>query len=527
MFANRFHQRLKPLAMSYRSDELELPAPQAAPLVNTLVESMVLLLVATAIQRAVGFFRAMLFCRWLDAAQLGMWDMAFSFLMLVAPLSVLAVPGAFGRYVEQYRQRGELRFFLRSATLLCLAPALVVWLGLILCRQAVSQLLFGTAEQTQLVAVAACCLLGVIIYNFFVELATALRNVRLATLLQLINSLVFAGLGGALILGWQPTAESAVGAYGGSCVAAAALALGSLRRTCRAAPLSTAHQPLLQLWFKLLPFAGWLLLSSLLINLFAVIDRYLIIHFTPARLGALDLVGNYHASRVAPSLLVSVSSLAAAMLLPHLSHDWEAGKQEMIAARLLLFAKLFGLALFGATVALLLAVPLIFDIVLGGKYPLGKDVLPYTLLYCCWFCMLLVVQNYLLCAERAPLVSVALFGGLVVNVPLNVLLLPHLGLHGVVLAATAANAFSLMSVCFFNRRLGFALDRGARLVLLLPLTLCAGPWAAAGALTIAVLDLLWGRQLFSRNEKERLFSALSGQLCRCGLCRYWPMLHRN
>ena len=74
---------------------------------------MLILLALTVVQRLVGFVRAVLFCRWLDAEQLGLWDMAFSFLLLAAPLSVLAIPGAFGRYLEHYRQRGQLRTFLR------------------------------------------------------------------------------------------------------------------------------------------------------------------------------------------------------------------------------------------------------------------------------------------------------------------------------------------------------------------------------------------------------------------------------
>ena len=61
----------------------------------------------------------MLFCRWLDPEQLGLWDMAFSFLLLAAPLAVLAIPGSFGRYLEYYRRRGQLHVFLRRTSLVC------------------------------------------------------------------------------------------------------------------------------------------------------------------------------------------------------------------------------------------------------------------------------------------------------------------------------------------------------------------------------------------------------------------------
>ena len=55
-------------------------------------------------QRVIGFVRAILFCRWLDPDQLGLWDMAWGFLMLAAPLAVLSLPGTFGA-VEHFRQR--------------------------------------------------------------------------------------------------------------------------------------------------------------------------------------------------------------------------------------------------------------------------------------------------------------------------------------------------------------------------------------------------------------------------------------
>ena len=92
-----------------------------------------ILLVATVLQRLVGFVREVLFCRWLDAEQLGQWDMAFGFLMVAAPLAVLSLPGTFGRYVERYRQQGQLRRFLRRTALVCaglgLPAAVAVGLG--------------------------------------------------------------------------------------------------------------------------------------------------------------------------------------------------------------------------------------------------------------------------------------------------------------------------------------------------------------------------------------------------------------
>ena len=154
----------------------------------------------TVVQRLVGFVRAVLFCRWLDAEQLGIWDMAFSFLLLAAPLSVLAIPGSFGRYLEHYRRRGQLRTFLRR-TDSGLRRAGACWPSSASCScgDGFPLLVFGSENQSDMVAVAAGSLIAVIAYNFLIELFTALRNIRLVSVMQLVNSVAFAVLAVGLL----------------------------------------------------------------------------------------------------------------------------------------------------------------------------------------------------------------------------------------------------------------------------------------------------------------------------------------
>lgn len=506
--------------MSLSFDDPEYPATPAPLRTDTLVDSVLILLALTVVQRLVGFVRAVLFCRWLDAEQLGVWDMAFSFLLLAAPLSVLAIPGSFGRYLEHYRQQGQLRTFLRRTILACGGLAAAAFAAIILLRRWLSLLVFGSEDQSDMIAVAAGCLMAVVAYNLLAELFTALRNIRLVSIMQLVNSVAFAVLSVGLLLFWQCSATSVLVSYGGSCLIAAAGAGWALGRVWRAAPSAASPLPRAALWARVAPFAAWVLLGNVLINLFEVVDRYMIVHFAPTpAAGALDVVGNYHSSRVVPMLLVSVATLLGAMITPHLSHDWEAGRRQQVTARLQLFIKLFGFALSAAAVAVLLAAPWLFEVAFRGKFPWGQAVLPWTLVYCIWFGLSLVLQNYLLCAERARLASVALGGGLVLNVILNLILLPRLGLEGAVLATAAANALTLALVCLFNRRLGFPLDDGATLVLVLPMFVCLGPWVAAAGLMAVAAMACWGDRLLSPQEKRLLAEGAAQYGKRCGLCR--------
>ena len=506
--------------MSLSFDNPDCPAPPAPLPTDTLVDSVLILLLLTIVQRLVGFVRAVLFCRWLDAEQLGLWDMAFSFLLLAAPLSVLAIPGSFGRYLEHYRRRGQLRRFLRWTILACGGLTVAAFVGILAARQWLSALIFGSQNQSPLVALAAGCLVAVIAYNFLIELFTALRNIRLVSVMQLVNSVAFAVLGLALLLSWQCSAASVLLAYGGSCLIAAVWAGCRLPRVWHAAPATASPAQHAALWAKVVPFAAWVLLASVLTNLFGVVDRYMILHFsrTPA-VAALDAVGNYHSSRVVPLLLVSIAAMLSTMITPHLSHDWEAGKYDLVAARLRLFLKLFGFVLYAGAVAVLLAAPLLFEVAFRGKFPCGEAVLPWALMYCTWFGLWLVMQNYLLCAEKARLASVALACGLILNVLLNLVLLPRLGLEGAVLSTAAANALSLGLTCLFNHRLGFHLDRGALLVILLPAVLCLGPWAALSALLVVTADALWSDHLLSPAEKQQIAESVTQYVKRFGLGR--------
>jgi len=477
-----------------------------APLrTDTLVDSVLILLGLTLVQRLVGFCRAILFCRWLDAEQLGQWDMAFSFLMLAGPLAILSLPAAFGRYVEHYRQRQQIRTLLRRTAILCVCLAVPAVLGIYSARHWFSQLIFGTPQRTELVMILAGSLLGVIALNYFVDLITALRNVRVVAGLQFFQSLIFATLAVCLLLAWRCSASSIVIAYGGACLLCAAGAMWWLRRAWPSFPGEERPLPQRDLWGKVLPFVGWILLASVLANLFEVVDRYMIVHCSamPAS-EALARVGDYHSSRVVPLLFVSIVLLLSAMITPHLSHDWEAGRRRRVTFRLNLFLKLLGFALSAATIVVLLAAPLLFGVAFQGKFAGGLAVLPWTLTYCCWFGLTVASQNYLWCAEKARLASLALLIGLAVNVGLNLLLMPRMGLLGAVLATTAANFVALALVCSFNHMLGFRLDGGTRVAIVLPIVACLGPWLALAVLTAVAVEAAGSNRLLSAEEKRQL-----------------------
>ncbi len=498
-------------AVAAASDTVALGGKRATA-VDSLALGMVFALSAVVLQRLVGFVRGILFCRFLPDDQLGQWSLAFSFMLLFAPLTVLGLPGSFGRYVEFYRSRGTLRSFLRRTTLVTALLAVVGIAALALGRDWFGWLIFNDVGQGSLVLLLALVLVGVVSFNFLTELLTALRKVRWVSYMQFASSIVFAVVGIGLVAGTTLGIKGVVIAYGASCLLPAVCVMPFMWGIWRELPTG----PTLRgsaLWSKLVPFAAWVWVINIMTNMFDAADRYMILHFAPLPAGAAQsMVGQYHSSRIVPLLMVGAATMIAGVLLPYLSHEWEAGRRGEVSHRVNLAIKIVALSFTAGAAAILLLSPILFGWVLAGRYDAGLSVLPLTLVYCVWFSLFLVANTYLWCDEKASLGSAALLVGVLGNIGLNLVLVPTLGLQGAVIATAAANAITLSLLYVLCRRRKMRLTVGTLLVTLLPLVLLLGAWQAAVlALAVAVVAAT-GSWLFDAREKE----LIGGMLARFG-----------
>ena len=475
---------------------------------DTLAQSVLILLLMTLVQRLLGFGRGVLVCRWLDAEQLGQWDVAYGFLLLAAPLAVLGLPGSFGRYFEHFRQRNELRTFLRRTTMWSCGLGLCAIVVVLSCQSSVSQLVFGTADQGDFIIWLALALATIILHNFLISLFIAARMYRVVTGLQFSQTVLFALLSALLLASWELSAKSVVVAFAIASLVSALLSSKSIREVWNSQP-ATGSVPQRSFWSKLVPFALWIWTTNVVANLFELVDRYMLVHYSglPVK-QAMEQVGNYHSSRVVPLLYVGIAALLSSVVTPYLSCDWESGRRERVSDRLNLVLKLLALALFTASIATLLVGPYLFEIGFRGKFSGGLAVLPLTLTYCSWFGLSVVALNYLWCAERAGLSTLALLAGLVANIVLNRLLLPGYGLEGAVWATAAANLLALVLVYYFSRLHGMRVHLGTWLVSLAPATIYLGILPAVGTWMAIVLAGLMSRAVLDAQEKAQLNAAL-------------------
>jgi O-antigen/teichoic acid export membrane protein len=482
---------------------------------DTLATSLTILLVANIVQRSIGFGRGILFCRWLAPDELGTWEMAYSFLLLASPVVVLGLPGSFGRYLERYRQRGQLRTFLRRATIWT-ASLTTIAIGLIIYEAPrFAELIFGRAEATTLVIIVALSLVAVILHHYLEALFSALRKFSIVSTMHFCQSIGFAVISLTLMRCWQFSAVSIVVGYGAGCLLSVVVVLVRKGRAVLAEAVPDDGLSHREFWPSLVRFAFWVWVINLFCHLFGVVDRYMLLHFSGLdNTEALSLVGHYHASRIVPVLFLSVANLLAGAVMPYLSHDWESGDRQRVSDRLNTVLKVTSFAMLAGGVAALWIAPPMFHVAFSGRYDQGLAVMPWTMTYCAWYSLLLVGQNYVWCAEKNKLAVLPLAAGLAINVGIDLLVIPTWRLQGAVVATTVATAVALAVLYWINGRAGMRLDRGMILLSIAPAALCGGVWFGTAVLLIVAGMIPFSKSLLSSAEREML-----AELCRKNLAR--------
>lgn len=465
---------------------------------------MIILLTVTVVQRTVGFGRGILFCKWLSPESLGEWEMVYSFLMLAAPLAVLGVPGSFGRYAEHYRQRGHLRTFLSRTTVWTAACGFVAVAIIELFAPQLSQMMFGDAKYADVMRNIGFCLLTIILQHTLTALLTALRLYRIVSAMQFAQSILFAVISLALMWRW-PTMHSILFGYSIACLVSSVGAIIWAWPAFRDLEYPADDLVHREFWGKLLRFAFFVWVTNLLTHLFAIVDRYMIVHCANlSSTEALEQVGHYHTSRIIPLLMVSIADLLSGLVMPHLTHDWEAGRPQNVSKRLNVTIKLSSIAMMVFGVAVLAMGPLMFHTFWQHKFDDGLQVLPWTMAGCVWYGIYIIAQNYLWIAEKARLSTLPLFIGLLLNVILNFILLPTQGLHGAVFATAISTCVCVLVVLWLNRVHGMHVDVGTWLLSLAPTALGFGLWPAVVATSAVLVASLATPWLLTALEQHEL-----------------------
>ena len=444
---------------------------------DSIATGVIFALVLTVGQRAIGFLRGLLFCRFMSDQQLGQWSLVWSFLMMLIPFAMLGLPGCFGRYTEHYKNKGQLGYFLKRIGIVSSVLTLFVSTSMFLFPESFSRMIFRSPDQVLVIYAMAASVLMVSASNFLISLMESLRQVRVVTLMRFVGGILFATFGIGFVLLMDNAAVGATIGFGISSLIGAIPAFWILYRYRDTLQNTGEFLEHSKMWTRLAPFALWMWASNFFNNCFELSDRYMLLYCSPVSADAAQgFVGQYHSGRQIPLLLTSLAFMLGGVLIPYMSAHWEKGRKKEACKQLIWSVKLMSLAFTCAGIAILLFAPFIFDTILEGRYDEGLSVLPLTLVYCIWFGLTSVAENYLWVIEKGKWIAFAVGSALVINLLLNWLLIPSLGVNGAVIATSTSNALLLAMIYFFNYREGCSVGKGViycsifPLVLMLPIT---------------------------------------------------------
>ncbi len=479
---------------------------------DSIATGVVFALILTVGQRAIGFVRGLLFCRFMNEQQLGQWSFVWSFLMMLIPLAMLGLPGCFGKYTEHYRQRGQLRSFIKRIAVATTILTLLAAAAMIALPETFSNLVFFSPKFTGLVYAMAFCLVMVSASNFVVSLLESLRQVRMVTLVRFLIGILFATLGLGMAVCFENAAIGATIGFGLSSLLGIIPGVWLLYRIRGSIVNDGEVLRHRQMWARLAPFAAWLWASNFFNNCFELSDRYmLMLCSTVSSDLTLGLVGQYHSGRTIPLVLISLAGVLAGVLLPYMAAHWEKDEKEKTRHQLRWTLKLTALGFTGIGVAVLIAAPFVFDTVLQGRYEEGLSILPMTLVYCIWFGLYTVGQDYLWVAEKGKYSAASLLVSLLLNLLLNWLLIPVWGVAGAVLATSVSNGFLLALILLSNHYFGCKCDSGIWFCACVPILLLLPTSLAAVAMVVVAIVGCFTRVVFDAKEKQEV-AGLVGKL---------------
>ena len=484
---------------------------------DTIASGLSFMLIANVLQRGIGFLRNIAFCHFLSENDLGLWALASGFFILAAPLSVLGLPGSLGRFTEFYRTRNQLVSYLGWMIMGSSAGLLAFSVGMVLVPSWSAIIIFDNEESFATVAMLTATLSLVVGFNFLTELLSGLRQNRVVSGMQMVNSISFTIMSVSWLLlfrDWRGVLLSfAIASFLG-----AIPGLIGLRTKCAVAFTNQEPMNTRGMWSRVLPFAASIWLMNLLGNLFDVVDRYMLLHLANTEvLSATAIVGQYHSGRILPVLITSLAAMLNGMILPHLSADWEAGQRNAVKDRIRSTMKLMTLFFWALSIGGMVVSPFVFQTLLDGRYADGLSIMPLGLVHCTYAALAAFLHNYFWCEEKGGLVTKLIACGLALNIALNFVMVPAWCVYGAMLATFLAGVAILgMTIAIMSRH-GCWVGPQALILSLLPITLVLSTALSMVVFTVVILVISRTDLLLNASEKEAISVHLRPMLRRIGL----------
>lgn len=432
---------------------------------DSFLSALIVLLTMTIGQKLVGFLRSVLVCRLLPPEELGTWALMNTLIVTVSPFVLLSIPACFGRYLEVYRGKSQLRGFIRQAGWICMFAVSCGMVGLLVFQGPIARLGLGDSQLSWIVAASTLAIVPFALFSFSMELLLALRHGKAATTANFVSTLTLAVVSIGLLVCWQATAYSMLAAAALAYLIPLLWSARHLHRVWSELPSDSRPLPWRSTWLAMVPVVALFWFTDILTNLFYTVDRYMLANLLPGGSDEiLRQIGNYESAHVIPLLYSVVTVWIGRVLMPYMSRAWESGERELVVNQVNFAIKLVVWVAVSSGLGLLFLSDWLYAVLFAGKYGNAVEVLPYLVLFYIGCGTTVLLMNYFWCVGKAQWAPVALIAGVITNSVVNYLLIPELGIRGAAMGTGFGIAAQVVALLGLARCFGLRWDWGIAVI---------------------------------------------------------------
>jgi O-antigen/teichoic acid export membrane protein len=365
-----------------------------------------------------------------------------------------------------------------------------------------SRLIYGDPSHSGVMMIVAVCVPGLVILTNLMHTFSGLKLFRASSVTQFTQVAFFAVTGTILALGYA-TASSALFALALSILVTLVLFTPLLWRYLRNEEprYNSLDEP--GFYRRLLRFTIWFTVTPILIQVFHYVDR-----LSLQRLLSSSDQGIYSAAVNLSATISAVGLAVNNVIFPHLSTAWEAGEKERAVSSLDIAIRFTAIALTVIGLALILLGRPIILVLLGDAYAAGADVLPYLVVFYLLTISVWLFGVYASLVERTYVSTIGLVTALPVNVALNLMLIPKMGIVGAGLATMISYVLLWVVVVSICKAFGMPLGSRTIAASLFPFLLLLPPLLAACAVVGAAYLCFRTEWIVTRAERLRVFGEI-------------------
>jgi len=401
---------------------------------------------ATGLVALSGILTMPLFTRTLGATDYGIWAQSLATSSIVLLVVGLGLPYPMTRFLPAKTDKAAIRDDVYSVLCLSLLVTLAVAVIMVIFAGPIARTFFDGA--TQIVRLTAVVILLSSPTSMYLTFFRAFSHMKTFSLFTLIDAYGQVGIVAYLVLhgyGLEPIFIGLIALKGLLLICLAAYVT---RQLGVARPRFLRAKEYLRFALPALPavLSWWVVMSS---------DRYVIASYL-----GLDSVGIYSAAYSIGNIIILIVSVLALVLTPTLSRLYDERRMDELATEISYSLKYYlMLAIPFVVGAAVLARPLLTLFSTASMASRGDVVLPLIALSILLYGAYVIVGQVLLLTRKTALLGFVWVAASALNLGLNILLVPRLGIKGSALSSLTAYALVLGVVIYYSfQHVSFSFD---------------------------------------------------------------------